>query len=200
MGREYERKDHFYKQAKEQGLRSRAAFKLLEIQKKYKLIRPADSVADLGCFPGGWTQVAAELVGPKGRVVGIDLKTVEPFSLPQIEIIEGDFTDPGLQQGLITALGGKCAVVLSDLSPSLSGIKMRDALRSAELVEEAFRFAQQCLRRQGSFLAKIFPGTECEMVVKEISRSFESFSRMNLDSTRKSSNELYLLGRKFKGN
>lgn len=198
MGKEYNRKDHLYQRAKQEGYRSRAAYKLLEVDKKHRLFRPGARVADLGCFPGGWLQVAAAAVGEKGVVVGIDLKPVESLPEPQIHIVQADFTEPGIDERLTALAGGKFNAIISDLSPAISGIRLRDALRSAELVEQAFHFAANGgLTPGGHFLAKIFPGQECEEVAKEIKPRFTRFLRLNLDSTRRSSNELYFLGYQF---
>ena len=192
--KEYNRKDHFYQRAKKEGYRSRAAYKLLEIDKKYNILRPGFRVADLGCFPGSWLQVAEQKVGKKGMVVGIDLQDVEPLTSDWVKIIKGDLTTPEVVDDLMQQVEGRLNVVLSDLSPSLSGIRMQDALRSADLVERAFYFATNTLVANGNFVAKIFPGNESDELSRVIRRCFTRFSRMHLASTRGSSKESYFVG------
>lgn len=196
--KEYKRKDHFYNKAKQEGFRSRAAYKLLEMDKKYRILRPGSRIIDLGCFPGSWLQVAAQKVGKKGLVVGVDLREVESLGMDTVKILRGDFCTQEMQENLLAEMPGKPHVVLSDLSPSLSGIRLQDALRSADLVERAFHFAVGCLLPGGSFVAKIFPGNECEEVAREIKPKFSQFSRLHLQSTRGSSKELYFVARGFK--
>lgn len=198
----YNRKDNFYRKAKEEGYRSRAAYKLIEIDKKHRLFRPGMSVLDLGSFPGGWLQVALEKVGPKGKVLGIDLREIAPVSAHgcSASIIQGDILGEDTRGKIIVLAGGKVDIILSDLSPQLSGIKFRDCLKCAELVETALSLARIVLKNGGSLLAKIFPGVECEELVKIFKVSFEKFSRSSLDSSRKTSTELYLIGKGFKEN
>ena len=198
--KEYNRKDHLYQKAKKEGYRSRAAYKLLEIDKKYNILRPGFRVADLGCFPGSWLQVAQQQVGKKGMVIGIDLKDVEPLAGDVVKIIKGDLTTPEVVDDLMGQVQGRLNVVLSDLSPSLSGIRIQDALRSADLVERAFYFATNTLVANGSFVAKIFPGSESDELSRVIRRCFTKFSRMHLTSTRGSSKEYYFVGIGYKPN
>ncbi len=195
MSKPYNRKDHFYKRAKDEGYRSRAAYKLEELDKRYKLMKRGSTVIDLGCYPGGWLQVALAKVTAKGKVLGVDLVDVSPVSYEdaRAEIIKGDFTDPQIREQLLAF--GPYDVVLSDMSPKLTGVRIRDAVRSAELVEAALDFADQALRPHGSFVAKIFPSEECEALAKRCKARFRTFARPNLDSSRKSSNELYFVGK-----
>jgi len=190
MGRPYKRKDHYYERAKSEGYRSRAAYKLQELNKRYRLLKPGMRVIDLGCYPGGWLQVAQQIVGQKGSVVGIDLQEVE--ALAEIRIVKGDIYDQKTRQGLLEE--GRFDVVLSDMSPALSGIRVRDAVRSAELVEAALDFAEHALKPGGAFVAKIFPGEECEELAKRVKQNFGNFARPCLESSRGSSKELYFVG------
>jgi len=128
----YERKDTFYKKAKREGYRARSAYKLIELNREFRLFRPGMRVVDLGAWPGGWVQVAAALVGQTGKVVGIDLVALEPFSFSQVTLLQGDATDPVQQEKMLVALGGSADIVLSDLAPKLSGIKEVDEARSME--------------------------------------------------------------------
>src|SRR5690349_19022392 len=126
----YDRKDALHQRAKREGYRSRAAYKLLELQKRTRLLRRGQCVVDLGAWPGGWLQVAAEIVGNSGRVVGIDLATIEPLAAPQVTILHGDVTDPDSVALVVETLGRKADVILSDLAPKLTGIGPRDAAQS----------------------------------------------------------------------
>lgn len=201
MAGKYQRKDHLYQKAKQEGYRSRAAYKLAELQQKYKLMRSGSKVVDLGCFPGGWLQVALEIVGVKGRVVGIDLKEVEPVSIAgnAAVIIQGDLTSEDKRKEVVERAQGKVDLVLSDLSPSLTGVKFRDAVHSAELVELALEVACDILKRGGSFVAKIFPGPESDELAARIRKRFRHFARPVLEASRKSSKEYYFVARDFVG-
>lgn len=186
---EYQRKDHLYNKAKEEGYRSRAAYKLLEIQKKHRLIRSGQVILDLGCYPGGWCQVAAQL---GARVVGVDIRTLETFADNTISIVEGDANDPDVQAELLRLAGRKFDLVLSDMSPHLSGIEARDNVRIAELVELAFDIAFQMLRPNGIVVAKAFPCNDVEEVLQRQKKRFQKLKRTRLESTRTTSNELYV--------
>ncbi|MGH7769302.1 MAG: SAM-dependent methyltransferase, partial [Candidatus Binatia bacterium] len=128
----YQPKDAFYRKAKKEGYRSRAAYKLLELGRRFHLIKPGDRVVDLGAAPGGWLQVAAELTGPKGKVVGIDLQPTQPFHEPNIVVLQGDATSEECAKKIAELLGGPVDCVLSDLAPKLSGIRDADIARSVE--------------------------------------------------------------------
>lgn len=193
----YDRKDHFYQKAKREGYRSRAAYKLIELDQKNRLFRSGMSVLDLGCAPGSWSQVAAEKIGAQGKVLGVDLNQVEPIT--NATLIVGDITEQTTFDEIVRILNGKVDLVISDLSPSLSGIKFADALRAAGLVESAYYCASHCLRQGGDFVAKIFPGPDTDKLTKELRQSFNSVSREVLSSTRKTSKEFYLVAKGYKG-
>jgi len=198
----YKRKDHLYEKAKAAGYRSRAAYKLLELNKKFRLLTPGATVLDLGCFPGGWLQVSQEKVGD-GLVIGIDLNEVEPLAVNKNMtrlpvIIHGDLNDAALQNEIENICGGRVDLVLSDMSPKLSGIRFRDAALSAELLELAFRMCERFLRPGGKFVAKVFQGQETDDLIKKMRARFERISRENLDSSRKSSTELYVVAQEFR--
>ena len=197
----YNRKDHLYQRAKDEGYRSRAAYKLQEINQKYKILRPGSCIVDLGSFPGGWLQVALEAVGPKGKVIGIDLRDVDPVRVRDLDahIIKGDAFDRASWDQIISLAGAKADVVLSDMSPQLSGIKFKDAVRSAELVELALNMSTEILEKGGTLVTKIFPGAECEQLSGCFKKHFRSFTRATLKSTRKTSNEIYFIARDFLG-
>ena len=201
MSGQYNRKDHLYKQAKEQGYRSRAAYKLMELDKKHRLLRQGMRVLDLGCYPGGWLQIALEKVGPKGIVIGVDLREVEPVKEKGAAavLIKGDILAEKTQHEIMEHSGGKVNLLLSDLSPSLTGIRFRDAVKSAELVECALNLAAVLLLPGGSLVTKIFPGPECEELAIRFRKAFRQFARPSLDSSRKTSSEMYFVGRDYVG-
>lgn len=201
---QYDRKDRLYQQAKEEGYRSRASYKLKELDKRFKFLRPGQTVLDLGCFPGGWLQVAAESIGPSGRVLGIDLKDVEPLTTrelhlapgkkpPSISIVKDDVADPESQQRLLDFAPGGFDAILCDMSPNLSGIVARDSAQTAELVGIAFEFVLRALKPKGTFVAKAFPSEDIESVIKKFRSKFGKFQRTQLDSSRASSNEFYIV-------
>lgn len=199
MAAPYNRKDRYYKKAKEEGFASRAAYKLLEIQKKYTLLKSGDTVLDLGAAPGAFSQVALDCVGAQGMVLGLDLEQVQPpISHPRYHFIQGDVLDPSIQEAVRSALQQKARrpvmTVLSDLSPKLTGVALRDHVRSVELSRMALAFAKMFLAPGGNLVIKIFPGEELEGFRKEMAAEFEHAKLLNLETTRKTSREVYLLG------
>lgn len=184
------------RKARAQGYRSRAAFKLIEVNTRERLLIPGFRVADLGAAPGGWSQVAAEAVGPRGRVVAIDLLEVAP--VPGVLVLQGDFRDSALRASIAAALGGKLDVVLSDLSPNLSGIASTDQARAAELVRLALEFSREHLKSEGSLLVKVFQGAEFEEVLREIRQAFHKVRVLKPAASRDESRETYLLARHLK--
>mgnify|MGYP001814869576 FL=1 len=151
--------DPYVRMAQQQGLRSRSAFKLLEIQEKYDLIGPGMTVVDLGAAPGGWCQVARPLAGERGRVIGLDLLDMEP--VPDVEFIQGDFTEGEPLAELEQALRGrKVDLVLSDMAPNMSGMAAIDQAKAMYLAELALEFVREHLRPGGDFLIKLFQGAD----------------------------------------
>jgi len=193
------RRDHYYKKAKQEGYRSRAAYKLLEIQQRFKIFRKGARVVDLGCAPGGWLQFIAGEVGPNGRMVGVDLQKTRPLGRGNVELIRGDITAPEVQNRIRQALGGEAHVVTSDLSPSLTGIRFQDHIRSCELVRTALSVALELLKPGGVFLAKVFQGEELDAVVREVKGEFGEVRRVVPTASRKASSEIYLLAKGFRG-
>ena len=193
---QYNRKDHLYKKAKEEGLNSRAAFKLTEIDKRFRILKKGANVLDLGCFPGGWVQVAAEKVGPSGKVYGIDLREVTGFeNQPNIRIKLGDIYDPATVDDIRVFFENRpLDAVISDLSHQLTGIRLKDVVASAELLARAFELGRVLLKPGGSVVAKFFPGQDTDDLVKELRKEFTEFKRVTLDSSRKSSIEQYVVG------
>ncbi len=189
----YNRKDSYYKKAKAAGYRSRAAYKLLELTKREKLFAKQMKVLDLGCAPGGWLQVAAKLVGPKGLVVGIDRLEVQALDLANVKVIQGDITDSNTRESLTKALGGKAGLVLSDMAPDTSGVGFADHHQSVQLVRMAVQIGAQTLVPGGKFCAKVFEGAELNELISEIKKDFKKVRRVKPKATRKGSRELYLI-------
>lgn len=187
----YQRKDHFYKRAKKEGYASRAAYKLLEIQKKYKILKPGDTVLDLGCAPGGWLQVAAQIVGPKGKVIGIDRLPLK---------INPPANARFLQKNIEAAVQElpEADVILSDLSPDLSGIAFKDTYASFELLRTVWQTAQTRLQKGGNLVVKVFPGPEAGQSQKEMTPHFRTVKNFCPEATRKASSEVYLLAIGYK--
>ena len=192
---QYNRKDHLYQKAKDEGYRSRAAYKLIEIQQDYKLIAPGDAVLDVGAWPGGWTQVALEFVGAKGSVTGIDLQAVDPLDDPRCTLITGDARD---LDTLLNIPEPAFDVVISDMSPKLSGIKEADQAGIVGCAELALWVATEFLKNGGNFAVKVFKGGQVETFVKSARPMFNKLVRTELKSTRNTSNEFYVIGLGFK--
>lgn len=196
----YDRKDHFHQRAKREGFRSRAAYKLLEIQGTYRVLRPGDRVVDLGCWPGSWLQVAREAVGADGRVVGVDLVGVDP-PLPQPNAIalQGDLAEPAVCEAIREQLGGPADVLLSDAAPKLSGSKAADRAREEALLEAIEGHVPRLLRRGGSLLMKLLDCPEAEQVAVRLAKCFEAARRVKPRASRRGTRERYLLARRYRG-
>lgn len=189
--------DFYVKQSVEQGYRSRAAYKLMEIDDQNRLLRPGISVVDLGCAPGGWCQVAAERMKGQGRIVGIDL--LEMTGLNHVTFIQGDFTEDSGLELVEAALGHKAVdLVLSDMAPNISGVILTDQARSYQLAELALEFAAQHLQLDGAFLVKVFQGAGFEDYMKAMRGVFLKVAARKPDASRDRSREVYLLGRGLK--
>jgi 23S rRNA (uridine2552-2'-O)-methyltransferase len=186
--------DKTYIRAKQEGYRSRAAYKLLEIQKKFAIIRPDDNIVDLGAAPGSWLQVERTLTD--GRVIGIDLNPIA--HLDGVETIEGDLNDPEVLTQLRTMLD-QVSVVVCDAAPKLSGHKSYDQARIIELNEQALAFACLVLKQGGNFAIKSFQGTDFPELYAMTKEQFYSVKTMITRSTRKGSTELYIVAKNFKG-
>lgn len=189
--------DPYVKQAQRDGYRARAAYKLLEIQTRDKLLQPGQIVVDLGAAPGSWAQVAAPIVGKRGRIVAVDILPMEP--LPGVEFLQGDFTEASvLAQLQQTLAGAQVNLVLSDMSPNISGIESADQSRAALLAELAWEFAAQHLVVGGDFLFKAFQGADLESLLRTIRPRFSRFLVRKPAASRARSRELYLLARGYK--
>jgi len=191
------RNDHYYKKAKQMDYRSRASFKLIQIDDKFKLLKPGSTVADLGSAPGGWLQVAKERVGERGKVVGVDLQPIE--DIPGVETIKGDMRKEETVMDVEEALGGKADLVLSDMSPHISGSYAMDHARSVDLCEHALEFAQKVLKPHANLVMKIFEGDMMPEFMKEVRSHFMEVKLFGPDASRSSSSEIYIIAKGFIG-
>ena len=199
MSKSYVRKDRYYKLAKTQGFRSRAAYKLKELNDKYKFIKSSSKVLDLGAWPGGWMQVAGGTIGKDGLIVGIDLVEIEQFQEDTVRIIRGDVCDEAVILEAKSYCPNLYDVVLSDMSPKLSGIKEADRARAVGCAELALWASNQLLKNDGTLVIKVFKSNETDEFVRgEMRKSFVKVTRIELDSTRTTSNEFYVIGFGFK--
>ena len=185
--------DPYYRAAKRQAYRSRAAIKLSQIDRDYGLFRPGLTVVDLGAAPGGWSQIAAERVAPKGRVIAVDLSPMKP--LEGVECLRGDFTQASVQARVFEQLGRPADVVLSDMAPRLSGQKPYDAARTFELADAALSFAVRALRPGGDFLVKVFQGEDYPSFLDRVAAHFAALKGVKPKASTASSAELYVLAR-----
>ena len=186
--------DPFVKRANVEGFRSRAAYKLQQIDAKDKLLKPGMTVVDLGAAPGGWSQVAAKAVGPSGRVIAVDL--LEMREVPGVTVISGDFSEDSTLAAVEQALNGQPVdLVLSDMAPNMSGIASADQARAVALVELALEFAVKHLKPHGNFLVKTFHGAAFDGLVSSLRRSFQQVTIRKPEASRSRSSEIYLLAR-----
>ena len=185
--------DFFVKQAKKEGYRSRAAYKLAEIAERDRLFRSGMTIVDLGAAPGGWSQVAALKLGKKARIIALDLDEMEP--LPGVTFIQGDFMDAEVLARLKNALGNSPVdLVISDMSPNISGIAVSDQARSMYLAELALEFCRERLNSGGAFLVKVFQGAGFQEFLRSMRVDFNKVVTRKPEASRDRSSELYLLG------
>ncbi len=190
--------DEYVKMARERGYRSRATFKLLEIDERYKVFRPGMVVVDLGAAPGGWSQVAIEKVGRQGLVIASDILDMDPIE--DVAFIKGDFTEQSVLDELLNVIDGRPVdLVISDMAPNLSGMKDIDQPRSMYLVELALDMANEVLKPGGSLITKVFEGEGIDPVRQEYRRKFKDLLNFKPRASRARSREIYLIGRDFKG-
>ena len=193
----YEPRDKYYRKARERGLPSRAAFKIEELLERQRLVRPGARVLDLGCAPGGWLRMLAVAVGPRGRVVGIDLEPC-PAIASNVITLAGDIRDRASIAALAGALGAPADLVTSDLAPHLSGVAERDQARMLELSLAALECARAVLRPGGAMIAKLFMGGAFAQAVAAFARDFARTERTRTRASRPGSAELYLVARGFR--
>ena len=195
-------KEHFddvwVKKSRQDGYRSRASYKLIELDSRDKLFRPGQTVVDLGAAPGGWTQVAMERVGDKGVVVASDILPMDPIA--GVDFVQGDFTEQSVFDELMAVLGSRPVdVVISDMAPNMSGNPTADIPRAMALVELALDMATQVLRPGGVFVAKVFQGEGFDSLLADMKRSFSSVVSRKPDSSRARSREVYQVCKGFRG-
>ncbi|GAB4290269.1 MAG: 23S rRNA (uridine(2552)-2'-O)-methyltransferase [Myxococcota bacterium] len=195
---QYKVKDFYFKRAKEQGYRSRAAYKLKEILDKYKLLKGVRRIVDLGCAPGGFLQALAEKAGEKALIVGVDLKPTAPLSDERIIILQGDATEKKVQEEIKARLGGSANLIVSDMAPSTSGVRELDAENSLELCKSALEIAVEILAENGTLVMKIFESEEANLFRKEMKQFFSEIKATRPQATRKGSRELYIIAQGFR--
>ncbi|HSW13172.1 MAG TPA: 23S rRNA (uridine(2552)-2'-O)-methyltransferase RlmE [Solimonas sp.] len=189
--------DHYVQEARRLGYRSRAVFKLKEIQEKDRILKPGQVVVDLGAAPGGWSQWARPLLGAKGKLFALDILEMEP--LPEVQFLLGDFREESVLHQLEAAVGDRAVdLVLSDMAPNLSGVDAADQAGTIYLCELALDFAKAHLKPKGVFLTKIFQGDGFEAYLKTLRESFESVTIRKPKASRPRSSEVYLLARGFR--
>lgn len=188
--------DEYVKRSQEDGYRSRASYKLIEIQEKDKLIKPGMKVVDLGAAPGGWSQVAIEMVGDNGRVVASDILPMNPIA--GVDFVQGDFTEDAVLEKILETIGSdKVDLVISDMAPNMSGTLAVDQPRAMYLAELALDLARQVLKKNGSFLTKTFQGEGYQEYHKDMKTSFQKVITRKPGSSRARSREVFLLARNF---
>lgn len=190
------RRDQYRRLAKDQGYRARSAYKLLQINRSYNVLKKGDKVVDLGCAPGGWLQVAVKEVRPSGKVIGIDLKPVTP--VVDAIILQGSIEDSNVLSKIEEILGGKADVVLSDLAPNVSGVWDIDHARQISLSTIALQFTQRLLRIGGSSVFKVFEGDMLKEFRSELDRNFGKVFLSKPSASRQESSELYIICLNFK--
>ncbi|WP_293268352.1 23S rRNA (uridine(2552)-2'-O)-methyltransferase RlmE [Neptunomonas sp.] len=189
--------DSYVKLAKEKGYRSRASFKLLDIQDKDLLFKKGMTVVDLGAAPGGWSQIAADLVGDNGRVVASDILPMD--SLAGVEFVQGDFTEESVLNEILAVMDGELAdLVISDMAPNMSGMNSIDQPAAMYLVELALEMAKDVLKPKGNFVAKVFQGEGFDQYLMDVRANFDRVVTRKPDSSRARSREVYIIGRGFK--
>jgi 23S rRNA (uridine2552-2'-O)-methyltransferase len=190
--------DPYVKQAQKEGYRARSAYKLIELNEKDRLIRPGMRILDLGSAPGGWSQVAGKLVGARGRVLATDILPMD--ALPNVDFIQGDFTDDVVVQQLLDWLGGaKFDLIISDIAPNTTGIDSADAAKSIYLLELALDVARRTLKSHADFVAKMFQGSGSDQFLKELRTHFGKVMVRKPAASRKESREVYVVAKDFKG-
>jgi 23S rRNA (uridine2552-2'-O)-methyltransferase len=190
--------DPFVKQAQKDGYRSRSAYKLLELNESDHLLRQGMRVMDLGSTPGGWSQVASKVIGGKGRILATDILPMD--SLPNVDFIQGDFTDEAIVEQLLAWLdGGRFDLIMSDIAPNLSGISIADQAKSIYFLELALDTVRRTLKPGATFVAKMFQGSGSDQYLKELRTHFSKVSIRKPAASRKESREVYLVAKGFKG-
>ena len=190
--------DEYVQRSRKDGYRSRASYKLIEIDQSVNLLKSGMTVVDLGASPGGWSQIAAEKVGGSGRVLASDILAMD--AIAGVDFVQGDFTDDGVFDAILEALAARPVdLVISDMAPNMSGMKAVDQPRAMHLAELAFDFAQQVLSPGGTFLAKVFQGEGFDAFVRNLRSDFKNVAIKKPDASRSRSREVYCLARGYRG-
>jgi 23S rRNA (uridine2552-2'-O)-methyltransferase len=192
------KRDYYYKKAKQEMYRSRAAYKLTEAIKRYHFIEFGDVVLDLGAAPGGWMQSARRAVGNRGFILGVDLKSIEPFPQPYVRTIICDITEPEAVQQILEMLPREADAVISDASPNISGIWEVDHARQIDLSQQALEIALQTLKPSGNFFVKVFQGDMLNDFIQKVKQHFETVIVVKPKASRPKSSEIFLLARCLK--
>jgi len=195
----YERKDAHYRKAKAHGLRARSAFKLAELDDRFRLLARGDRVVDVGAWPGGWMQVALERIGPAGRLVGVDVVPIDPLGATNLALVIGDIEDPTVLRAVVASLGGPADVVLSDAAPKLTGVRDVDAARCGSVVAAVLDALPGLLRPGGRLLIKVFMDPSYPSTVARVRASFADVKTTRPDASRRGSSELYVAAVGFRG-
>jgi 23S rRNA (uridine2552-2'-O)-methyltransferase len=185
------KKDQFRRLAREQGYRSRSAFKLKQINESYKILNRGNCVVDIGCAPGGWIQIALSEVGPKGKVIGIDIKKIEP--LIKAFFIQGNIQDEEILNSILKFSNSSVDVVLSDLSPNVSGNWDLDHARQIDLTRSALKLSNKILKKGGKVVLKVFQGDMLNELIDELKKEFKKVIRTKPNASRQTSSEIYLI-------
>ncbi|WIV65852.1 23S rRNA (uridine(2552)-2'-O)-methyltransferase [Natrialbaceae archaeon AArc-T1-2] len=190
------RRDHYYNKAKQEGYRSRAAYKLKQLDDLENVLSRGDTVVDLGAAPGGWLEVAAEEVGPDGTVIGVDLQRIDDFEeYDNVETVRGDMTEERTRDRISDAADGEVDVVLSDMAPNMSGEYSLDQARSLHLARQAFETALELLESGGDFVVKVFQGPDVEAFREDVGEEFQYVRATSPDASRDESSEIYFVGK-----
>jgi 23S rRNA (uridine2552-2'-O)-methyltransferase len=192
------KREYYYRRAKEEKYRSRAAYKLLQAVEKHRFIRPGDVVVDLGAAPGGWMQASRKIVGDEGFVLGVDVKPMKPIDLPNVRTLIGDITEPQTVEYVRELLPRPADVVVSDVSPNISGIWELDHARQIDLARRSLQIAASILKPKGNFFVKVFQGDMLRDFVKEVKERFAFVKLIKPKASRAKSAELYVLGMNFR--
>jgi len=188
------KKDYYYRKAKEEKYRSRAAYKLLQAVKKYSFIKTGNVVVDLGAAPGSWIQVIRKIVGNEGFVLGVDLRPIEFFSQRNVQTIIGDVTEEEMPQQILDLLPRKADAVISDAAPNISGIWEVDHARQIDLAQQALRIALKTLKPSGNFFVKLFQGDMLNGFIETLKQHFEIVKIVKPKASRARSSEIFILG------
>ena len=192
------KKDYYYKKAKEEKYRSRATYKLFQAIEKYHFIKNGDVVIDLGAAPGGWIQAARKIVGSKGFVLGVDLKSIEPFSQSNVQTIISDINEQETLEQILRMIPKKADVVISDASPNISGIWEIDHARQIDLAHKSLEIALETLKPYGNFFSKVFEGDLLKDFIEKVKRHFGVVRIMKPKASRAKSSEIFILGMHLK--